>query len=100
MEGDTDEKWLQPAFGPAAVVCFVAPQHLEGAGNGPPGIILMRDRSPEQGHDPISNEFVDHASVGLDLGGHFCKVLVQFCHDKLGIAALAVSGVVTEVCEH
>ena len=41
---------------------------LNGQGRvaGPPGVILMGDRRPEQGHDPVAPELADRALEAVD----------------------------------
>jgi hypothetical protein len=58
---------LQPLG--AAHLLGVAPQlglHRQGRVAGPHGVVLMRHRGAEEGHDPIAQHLVDRAFVTMD----------------------------------
>ena len=39
-----------------------------GGEHGPPGVVLVRDRRAEQGHEAVAEELVDRPLVAVDLG--------------------------------
>ena len=64
--------------------------HLEGSQHGPPRGVLVRQRRPEQGHDPVASELGDGALVAVNGLHHPRHRALHHRVDLLRVHALAV----------
>ena len=53
------------------------------------GVVLMRHRNPEDGHDRVADELLHHALVALDRRAHHPVVARQHLPERLGVQPLA-----------
>ena len=74
--------------------------HAEGGANGALGVVLVRHRCPEDGHDVVADVLVDLAAEALDLLAQAPQAPVDEGLDLLGVHALSHRGVAREVGEH
>jgi hypothetical protein len=65
----------------------------------PLGVVLVRLRDPESGHDRITGELFDEATVRLDAARDVFEVLVHAPADDLGVAGGYEIGGVDQVHE-
>ncbi len=72
----------------------------ERRADGPLGIVLVRGRGAEQGHDRVSDELLDGAAVPLELGAHALVVGPQERLDVLRIHRFGTGGEADEVAEN
>ena len=62
--------------------------HRQRRAHGPVGVVLVRDRRPEQRDDRVAEHLVDDAAVGLDVGDEQREGGVDEALDLFGVAAL------------
>ena len=48
--------------------------HVRGGANRAKRVVLVELRQPEDGHDRVADELLDHAAVALELGAHRVEV--------------------------
>ena len=72
------------------------PERREG---GPPGVVLVRDRGAEQGHETVAHELADPAAVPLDFGLAQIEEPIDEREQPLGAETLGQAGRVHEVAE-
>ena len=63
--------------------------HPERRPKRPRGVVLVRGRHPERGHDCIADELLDRASLGFDLLAHRPEVGGEHLLEPLGVQAFA-----------
>ena len=73
--------------------------HLRGGTNGTERIVLVRDGNPEDGHDRVSDELLDRASMPPENDAKFLEVAAHARTQRLGIGRLAERGRANEVAE-
>ena len=61
--------------------------HRQRRADGAVGVVLVRDRRPEQRHDRVAEHLVDDAAVGLDVGDEQREGGVDQALDLFGVAA-------------
>ena len=74
-------------------------QDPEPGPNGSLGVVLVRDRRAEDGHDRIADELLDRPAEALDVGLHALVVRAQRCANVLGIGAVGAIGEADEIDE-
>ncbi len=67
--------------------------------NGPLGVVLVRDRSSEHGHDGVADELLHRAAEPLDVGFDPFVVRTERGADVLGVGAVGAVGEAHEVDE-
>ncbi len=70
-----------------------------GGTDGPQGIVLVRHRYAEDGHDRVADELLDRAAVALDRPAGGGEVAVQHAPQRLGVERLRELGRLDEVGE-
>ena len=73
--------------------------HPQGGAHGSVGVVLVGDRSPEEGDDRVAEDLVDTAAERLDLGHQGLEVRLDEAGDRLRVAVLGERGVADEVGE-
>ena len=63
------------------------------------GIVLVRDRGAEDGHDRVADELLDRAAEALELGANACVVGLEQPPHVLRVHALGARGEADEVAE-
>ena len=64
-------------------------EHLQGGVAGTPGVVLVGDRSPEDGHDPVAGELVDRA---LEPGHRVGEDREEALHDRAPLLRVLLLG--------
>ena len=73
--------------------------HAQRAADGALGVVLVRDRGAEDGHDVVADVLVDLAPEALDLLAQAPQRAVDETLDRLGVHALGHGGVARQVGE-
>ena len=73
--------------------------HRQRRPNGAVGVVLVGDRRPEQGEDPVAEDLVDAAAIGLDVLDHPLECAVDQPLDPFGVEMLAEPGEPDDVSE-
>ncbi len=63
--------------------------HLDGRFDGAEGVVFVRNRDPESGHDRVADELVDRAAVALEHRMHFLEVALHDAANRFRIQLLA-----------
>ncbi len=74
--------------------------HVRGSTNRSKGVVLVELRQPEDRHDRIADELLDHASVALELGAHRVEVPSHHLAERLRVELFAHGRRALEVREH
>ncbi len=70
-------------------LCRLGPQRLlhgQRGPHGPLGVVLVGDRSAEEGDDGVADDLVDHPAEGGDVGRQPLEAAVDQALDLLGVA--------------
>ena len=87
------------ALSELVVHSFEPSLHAQRGSKGSGGIVLVRDRDAEHGHDRVPDELLDSPALGLDLLAHRGEVGAHYILETFGVQALAECGRTGDVRE-